>query len=100
MKNNTLILIACLLFVLPVTVSAAGDAAAGKDKSSSCAGCHGANGEGMGENPKLSGMPTDKFSKAMQDYKTGAKKHMMMEMIAKGLSDQDIANLAAFYASK
>jgi cytochrome c553 len=68
--------------------------------SSSCASCHGANGEGMGENPKISGMATDKFSKALQAYKSGAKKHIMMEMMAKNLSDQDIANLAAFYASK
>ena len=40
------------------------------------------------------------FVKAMNDYKSGARKHMMMEMFAKKLSDQDNADLAAFYATK
>ena len=100
MKLHPVIIIASLFFVLPGTLYAAGDAAAGKSKSSSCASCHGANGEGMGENPKISGMAMDKFSQAVQAYKSGTKKHMMMEMMTKNLSDQDIANLAAFYASK
>lgn len=99
MKVNTIVFILSLL-LLPGSVFAAGDAAAGKDKSSSCASCHGANGEGMNPNPKISGMANDKFSQALTAYKTGSKKHMMMEMLTKNLSDQDIADLAAFYASK
>ncbi len=80
---------------------AAGDAAAGEKKATAqCASCHGANGEGVGENPKLAGMDKAKFIKAMNDYKTGAKKHMMMEMFAKKLNDQDNEDLAAFYAAK
>ena len=100
MKLHPVIIITSLFFVLSGTLYAAGDVAAGKSKSSSCASCHGANGEGMGENPKIAGMATDKFSQAVQAYKSGTKKHMMMEMMTKNLSDQDIANLAAFYASK
>lgn len=100
MKLTPVFIMTSLLIMPLGTVSAAGDAAAGKNKSSSCASCHGANGEGMGENPKISGIATDKFGKALQAYKSGAKKHMMMEMMVKNLSDQDIANLAAFYASK
>jgi len=80
---------------------AAGDAAAGEKKATAqCASCHGANGEGIGENPKISGMDQAKFIKSMNVYKTGEKKHMMMEMFAKKLSDQDNADLAAFYAAK
>jgi cytochrome c553 len=100
MKLNSLIIATGLLLILPGSLLAAGDIAAGKTKSSSCASCHGANGEGMGENPKIAGMAEKKFSQAIQDYKSGAKKHMMMEMMVKSLSDQDIADLAAFYAKK
>ncbi len=100
MKLNSLIIATSLLFILPGSLLAAGDIAAGKTKSSSCASCHGANGEGVAPNPKISGMANEKFSQALQAYKSGAKKHMMMEMMTKNLSDQDIADLAAFYASK
>ena len=79
---------------------AGGDAAAGAQKAASCTSCHGANGEGMGDNPKIAGMDKAAFVKAMNDYKSGARKHMMMEMFAKKLSDQDNADLAAHYASK
>lgn len=100
MKLNSLIITTSLLFILPGGLFAAGGIAAGKTKSSSCASCHGADGEGVAPNPKISGMANEKFSQALQAYKTGAKKNMMMEMMVKNLSDQDIANLAAFYASK
>lgn len=79
---------------------AGGDAAAGATKAGQCASCHGANGEGSGDNPKIAGMDQAAFVKAMSDYKSGARKHMMMEMFAKKLSDQDFADLAAFYAAK
>ena len=79
---------------------AAGDAAAGGEKAAQCTSCHGANGEGSGANPKIAGMDQAAFVKAMNDYKSGARKHMMMEMFAKKLSDQDNADLAAFYAAK
>lgn len=100
MKLQAVAIITSLFLTLPVNLSAAGDAAAGKSKSSSCASCHGANGEGMGENPKIMGMGVEKFSQALSAYKSGSKKHMMMEMMVKNLSDQDIADLAAFYESK
>jgi len=81
-------------------VFAGGDAAAGAQKAAQCSSCHGANGEGSGDNPKIAGMDQAAFIKAMNDYKSGARKHMMMEMFAKKLSDQDNADLAAFYAGK
>lgn len=81
-------------------VSAAGDAAAGEQKAAQCSSCHGVNGEGSGDNPKIAGMDQGAFVKAMNDYKSGARKHMMMEMFAKKLSDQDNADMAAYYAAK
>lgn len=82
------------------TSLAGGNTTAGEKKAGQCASCHGANGEGSGNNPKIAGMDKAAFAKAMNDYKSGARKNMMMEMFAKKLSDKDIADLAAFYATK
>jgi len=91
-----------ILFALLGTVcgaQAAGDAAAGKTKAASCAGCHGANGEGVGATPKLAGMQEAAFIQAVQEYKSGKRPNAIMKSFAAKLSDQEIANLAAYYAS-
>jgi len=76
-----------------------GDAEAGKSKAASCAGCHGAEGQGMGPNPKIVGMSEEAFTKAMEAYKAGDRQHAAMQAMAAGLSEQDIADLAAYYSS-
>jgi cytochrome c553 len=78
---------------------AAGDAAAGKAKSAVCAGCHGDKGQGVAPNPALAGKPEADQVKALKDYKSGAKSNPLMNGIAATLSDQDMENLAAYYAS-
>ncbi len=78
---------------------AAGDVAAGETKAKACAGCHGANGEGKGKNPPIAGMASADFVKAMGDYSSGARDHKSMARIAAKLSDDEVANLAAYYAS-
>jgi cytochrome c553 len=79
---------------------AAGDAAAGKAKAGSCGGCHGANGEGKGPaGPAIAGMDQAKFVAAMKDYKSGKKANGPMKGATANLSDADIDNLAAHYAS-
>ncbi|WP_455217939.1 c-type cytochrome [Kaarinaea lacus] len=95
-----MVVTSAFLLIFSGAVMAGGDAAAGATKAAQCASCHGANGEGSGDNPKIAGMDPAAFVKAMNAYKTGAKKHMMMEMFAKKLSDQDNADLAAHYATK
>jgi len=81
-----------------MNATAAGDAAAGKTKAASCAGCHGANGEGVAPNPKLAGMAPDKFVAAMKAYKDGSRPSPVMKSFSMG-SDQDFEDMAAFYAS-
>jgi len=78
---------------------AAGDAAAGKDKSAACAMCHGPEGQGTQMAPKISGMDPAAFVQALNDYKSGKKDNAMMKAQAAGLSADDEANLAAYYAS-
>jgi cytochrome c553 len=78
---------------------AGGDAAAGKAKAAGCAGCHGANGEGVGPNPPLAGKAEGQFIQAMKDYKSGKRPNPVMKTFAGQVNDQDVANLAAYYAS-
>lgn len=78
----------------------AGDAAAGKAKAASCAGCHGANG--ISNNPmwpNLAGQQPGYLVKQMKDFRDGTRNDPMMGPMAKPLSDADIENIAAYYSS-
>ena len=88
-----------ILLLVTGTAYAAGDAAAGKAKAASCAGCHGANGQGVPPNPALTGKSEAQLVQAMQDYKSGKRANAVMKAMTAALSDQDMANLAAYYAS-
>ena len=79
----------------------AGDAAAGKAKSAMCASCHGANGSGTGNPtyPKLAGQYEEYLKISLKAYKSGARDNATMKAMVAGLSEDDIANLAAYYAS-
>ena len=90
---------ACGLLAFAVAAQAAGDAQAGKAKAGACAGCHGANGEGVKPNPVLAGKSEDEIVQAMKDYKSGKRANPIMKTFATPLSDQDMANLGAYYAS-
>jgi len=81
------------------SANAAGDVQAGKAKAVACAGCHGANGQGAAPNPRLAGLKEDKLIKDLKDYKSGKRDNAVMKAITNSLSDQDIANLAAYFAS-
>jgi cytochrome c553 len=78
---------------------AAGDVAAGKVKAAACAGCHGANGEGIAPNPALAGKSDEVFAQAIKDYKSGKRDNAVMKGMVSALTDVDVANLAAYYAS-
>ena len=78
----------------------AGDVAAGKARSMSCAGCHGANGISNSPMwPNLAGQKEAYLASQLQMFRDGRRANAMMSPMAKCLSDADIANLAAYYAS-
>ena len=99
MKRTILIAASCAVFTLAGTAWAVADAAAGKAKAAGCAGCHGANGEGKAKFPAIAGMDEKKFVQEMKDYKSGKRDNGMMKSAVGKLSDDDMANLAAYYAS-
>ena len=97
-------IVASVAASLSVSVMAAGDAAAGKVKAASCAGCHGANGKAMVPTyPSLAGQNAAYIEGALKAYKSQERKGYqaaIMYGMAATLTDQDMANLAAFYASQ
>ena len=104
MKPITMTLCASVLMALAVPVQAAGDPKAGQVKTSMCAGCHGIPGwrtayPGVYSVPKLGGQHADYIVAALKAYKSGERSHPSMKGIAASLSDQDMEDLAAYYAS-
>ncbi|MFN3629905.1 MAG: c-type cytochrome [Casimicrobiaceae bacterium] len=78
------------------------DIAAGAAKAAEvCASCHGKDGNNEAPDfPKLAGQYEDYLVKALRDYKSGERNNAIMKGFAAALSDRDIRNLAAYYASQ
>lgn len=85
---------------MTVQADAAGNAAAGKNKSMVCQACHGADGNGGADPlwPKLAGQSQDYIVKQLKDFKSGARKDPIMIGMVAALSDVDMQDLAAFFS--
>jgi cytochrome c553 len=80
-----------------------GDAAKGAQKNQMCTGCHGIEGwrtafPEVYSVPRIGGQHEAYIVKALQQYKSGERTHFSMRAIAAPLSEQDMADLAAYYA--
>ena len=96
---------ASLMLALTAPAVAVGDAAAGQKKTAMCQGCHGIPGyksvfPAVYNVPKLGGQHPGYIVKALQGYKSGERSHPTMRAIAAGLNDQDMADVAAYYAGE
>ncbi len=101
MKAQTLLAATLLSIVIGGPALAAGDAAAGKAKSAVCAACHGPDGNSTAPDfPKLAGQNEDYMTHTLKAYKTKARTNAIMNGQAANLTDADIANLSAYYASQ
>lgn len=100
MKRSLLMSVGALALLGAFGVAhAAGDAQAGKAKTAGCAGCHGVNGEGVGPYPPLAGWSEDQIVEALQKLKSGKLIDPVMNPMAAMLSDQDMADIGAYYAA-
>lgn len=91
-------LLATLALCAPL--HAAGDAAKGKAKAAACAACHGPAGKAVLPNtPNLAGQVASYLEIALKAYRDGKRSDPMMSPMAKPLTDDDIANLAAHFSS-
>ncbi len=99
MKKTTTF-VASLLFLSAATVVYAEvDAAAGKAKAATCAGCHGVSGVSNNDLwPNLAGQKNGYLIKQMKDFRDGKRDDPMMKGMTATLSDQDIENLAAYFS--
>lgn len=78
----------------------AADAAAGKTLAAACAGCHGENGVSQtAATPSLAGQPDEFIQWQLVYFRSGTRKNEVMQPIAEALSNEDIRNLGAYYAS-
>ncbi|MBF7074665.1 cytochrome c4 [Glaciecola sp. MH2013] len=101
-------LLICLTFGLSSATLAQGDAEAGKAKSLTCSACHGTDGNSMiAMNPKIAGQHEAYLAKQLTEFRlasrTGGKEgrnNAVMNGMAAALSDQDIADLSAYFASQ
>jgi len=89
------------VLVLTSTTALAGDVAAGKAKAAMCASCHGPTGISMSPLwPNLAGQKEQYLIKQIKAFRDGTRQDPMMAPMVAALSDEDIENLAAFYASQ
>lgn len=102
MKNIKAITLALALAATATLATAAPDAAAGEKKNAMCIGCHGIEGYQASfpqiyRVPKISGQSAQYITAALEAYRKGERQHPSMRAIAGSLTDQDIADLAAYY---
>ena len=101
-------LIVCFALGFSSVVLAEGDAEAGKAKSTTCSACHGMDGNSTVESqPKLAGQHAGYLAKQLREFKLAAqsggaegRNNPVMNGMAMGLSEQDIVDLAAYYAGQ
>ncbi|MBF8269082.1 MAG: cytochrome c4 [Gammaproteobacteria bacterium] len=91
---------ACLALILITNSYAAGDPAAGKDKTAVCVACHGNEGVSITPIwPNLAGQHAEYVRKQLHDFKDEKRKNPQMSPMATPLTDADIEDLSAYYAS-
>jgi len=96
-----LLLGGALLGLFPGSTRAEGDEDAGREKAKTCEACHGATGKSVEPfYPNLAGQHESYLIKALADYRSGARENAIMASFAASLSNQDIEDLAAWYASQ
>ncbi|HKJ51183.1 MAG TPA: cytochrome c [Gammaproteobacteria bacterium] len=98
--KKTIFFVLLSLFAIQSGPSIAGDPAAGKAKSATCAGCHGP--EGISQNdlwPNLAGQKEGYMVAQLKAFRAGERMNPMMSPMAAPLSDTDIADLAAYFSS-
>lgn len=101
MRTIPALLLAAGLLGGASTAGADGDPAAGAQKSQTCASCHGENGRSENTTyPMLAGQYESYLYQALKQYKSGERQNAVMSGMVSNLSDQDMQDLAAYYATR
>lgn len=91
-----------ICFAFASSLAWAADLEAGREKSQTCQACHGADGNGVGDPqyPIIAGQYAQYLVHSLKGYRDGKRNNPIMKGFAEGLSDEDIENLAAWFASQ
>ena len=90
----------CAVLSTAAGAATAGDAAVGRAKSQMCTVCHGAAGiSTLPDAPNLAGQPEIYLTNQLRAYRSGERRNEVMNVVAKPLSDEEIAGLAAWFSS-
>ena len=99
-KTQSTLAVALLSFI-PAIAFSAGNAAAGKSKSAVCHACHGPTGQAVQPiYPNLGGQHQDYLIRTLQGFRDGSRQNAIMSGFAANLSDTDIEDISAWYASQ
>lgn len=99
-RPAALLLAAALLLSFAADTTLAADPRAGRDKARQCAVCHGLDGlSRQPDAPNIAGDSAIYLKAQLEAYRSGERAHPQMSIIAQGLSDEDIADLAAYYSA-
>jgi cytochrome c553 len=99
--KKTLFILATVALGFSLPVHAKGNYDAGKAKSTTCAGCHGADGvSSVPSFPKLAGQHHDYLYQALKDYKSGKRKNPIMAGQVQALSDEDMQDLTVYFSEQ
>jgi cytochrome c553 len=100
--SATIALTSALMFFGQCAIAQeAGDATAGAAKAATCTACHGLNGNSVNPDwPVLAGQNAAYLSDQIQRYRSGKRMNVLMQPMVQALTDQDIADLAAYYAAQ
>jgi len=102
MKKNLLALSLALAFTSTSGIlHAEGNISSGKEKAAACVSCHGDNGNSVVSSfPKLAQQHSSYLIKQLKAFKSGTRQNPMMSSIAMGLTDEDMIDIAAYYAEQ
>ncbi|HIP76172.1 MAG TPA: cytochrome c4 [Psychromonas hadalis] len=98
---NKLLIAAITILCFSSFTHAKGDPEAGKEKSATCTACHGVDGNSPSDlYPKIAGQHASYLEKQIKEFKTGVRNDPIMLGMTAMLSDQDIADLTAYYSQQ
>jgi cytochrome c553 len=94
-------LLILLLLAAPLSLQAGGNATAGQEKAKVCEACHGPTGKSVDPTyPNLAGQYKSYLTQALNDYRSGRRTNAIMAGFATNLSNQDIADLSAWFSKQ